>query len=223
MRHGRLGACEVVVWSEWSGTLQMVQTHTMWSTPVSTLAVPPTRRQSHTWWCAVGLIAVLDLVTKAIAVACLEPGAHIPWIGSLEMGWELTFNAGFAGGHYPGPWARAVNVVLTGGLVAAVGRIGWLFAALDRWALPGVVGIAGGAVGNLASLITSPIGVPDFLVVPTLPGGAMVVNVADLALWVGAVCLTVAVGRIVCRVAGTRMKSVDVGRGAVCRTDPARD
>jgi lipoprotein signal peptidase len=48
--------------------------------------------------------------------------------------------------------------------------------------------VAGAGMGNLASLIGSRAGVPDFLAVSDGRGGAVVLNLADVAAYLGILC-----------------------------------
>jgi lipoprotein signal peptidase len=64
--------------------------------------------------------------------------------------------------------------------------------------------IAGAALGNLASLITSPSGVPDFLAI-VHGKGALVLNVADVAAYLGIFCCARLAYTLVRAVIGTSL------------------
>lgn len=135
-------------------------------------------------------VAVVDLATKQIAVARL--GLHgtmrVPAFGGAVR-LAVVLNNQSAFGISLGRYTWHINLVLTLvalGLTIVLCRA---LAALDSWA-PVMLGlIAGAATGNLASLITSPRGVLDFIAVTTGPAHELVFNLADVAACCGLVLL----------------------------------
>jgi lipoprotein signal peptidase len=79
-------------------------------------------------------------------------------------------------------------VLSTLATVALVVSVVLPLARVDRRAAMAMGLIAGGASGNLASLIGEPRGVPDFLA-QRLGDSILVYNLADVALWIGAALL----------------------------------
>jgi lipoprotein signal peptidase len=135
-------------------------------------------------------VAVADLATKQIAAARL--GLHgtmrLPAFGgAIRLAVVLNNQSAF--GVSLGRYTWHINLALTLlalGLTVILCRT---LTALDSWA-PVMLGlIAGAATGNLASLITSPRGVLDFIAVTTGPAHELVFNLADVAACCGLVLL----------------------------------
>jgi lipoprotein signal peptidase len=129
------------------------------------------------------LAAVADLATKQLAVSLL---------GSREIalgeGFSLmvVWNIGGPGGGAFGPTMWLSNVVMT---TLAVIIMSVVAADLGRFNKLGAIAlglVTGGALGNLASMVAGPAGVADFLALH-LADRSIVFNVADIALWSGAV------------------------------------
>ena len=135
-------------------------------------------------------VAVTDLATKQIAAARL--GLHgtmrLPAFGGAVR-LAVVLNNQSAFGVSLGRYTWHINLALT---LVALGLTVMLcraLTALDSWA-PVMLGlIAGAAAGNLASLITSPRGVLDFIAVTTGPAHEVVFNLADVAACCGLVLL----------------------------------
>ncbi len=127
------------------------------------------------------LVAVVDLLAKALAAAVLPLGELI---GRGPIALMLAYNTGMAGGMPLGDHTRAINLASTGVVVGLLVMLVPTLARIDRRSTARLALVVGGGLGNLASLATSSKGVVDFLV---LRAGsyAIVVNVADLAMWVG--------------------------------------
>lgn len=129
--------------------------------------------------------AALDLISKQAAVS---------WLGDREVelgshfGLMLVFNTGGAGGYSVGPTTWYLNVLVT---AAAIVIMSVIAADLSRFHRLGAVAlglVAGGALGNLASMLVGPAGVADFLALH-LTDRSIIFNVADLCLWTGALML----------------------------------
>ncbi len=134
-------------------------------------------------WAAAAVIA--DLGTKYWAVASLSDRTVVlsDWFSLM-----LVFNTGVAGGASIGPYTWAFNVISTLATVALVVSVVLPLARVDGRAAMAMGLIAGGASGNLASLLGEPRGVPDFLA-QQVGESILVYNVADIALWIGAAIL----------------------------------
>lgn len=149
----------------------------------------PTSRDRHAVglrfvaWATVALVA--DLGTKYWAVTSLSDRTVVmsDWFSLM-----LVFNTGVAGGASIGPYTWLFNVLSTLATVALVVSVVLPLARVDSRASLAMGLVAGGASGNLASIIGEPRGVPDFLAQRV--GDAIIVyNVADIALWIGAAIL----------------------------------
>ena len=131
------------------------------------------------------LVAVVDLLAKALAAAVLPLGELY---GRGHVALMLAYNTGTAGGMSLGAHTRAINLASTGIVVGLLVMLVPTLARIDRRSTTRMALVIGGGLGNLASLATSPRGVVDFIV---LRAGydAIIVNVADLAMWLGLVLL----------------------------------
>jgi signal peptidase II len=134
-----------------------------------------------------GLAASFDLLTKAIATGLLHEG-HAVSI-SDRLAFMLVYNTGGAGGAMVGPYTWGLNVAVTLVAIAMVVRIVTALAAVDPRATLALGLVTGGAFGNLASMLTGPEGVADFFAIQLGDHATIVMNVADLMLWSGALLL----------------------------------
>ena len=132
------------------------------------------------------LIAVGDLLTKQVAVL---------WVGSLEPHVSSTVRFGVvhndkgAFGLTAGDYTFELSLVLTLAALALIIPVARDQARIDHRA-PAALGlIAGGATGNLVSLLVSPAGVVDFIAVQRADGAGIVLNVADIGAYAGVVML----------------------------------
>ena len=128
------------------------------------------------------IVVVLDVFTKELALALLQPGRFVPWIGA-DVGWQLVFNPGAAFGLRLPP---IVFPIVTLVLIVIIGR------ALSEGQHPlAVVAqglVVGGAIGNIIDRLARPgdgslVGgfVVDFVAWGAFPR----FNVADAAITVG--------------------------------------
>ena len=134
-------------------------------------------------WAAVVLL--LDLTSKQWAITALADQA-MPLVDRFSL--FLVFNTGLAGGASIGPWTWLVNAL---GTIATVGMVVGVvvpLARVDHRAAAAMGMVAGGALGNLASILGEARGVPDFLAL-RLSDAWVIFNVADIGLWVGALLL----------------------------------
>lgn len=131
------------------------------------------------------LVLMVDLITKQWAVVSLAERA-VPlgdWFSLF-----LVFNTGAAGGVSLGPYTWLINLVGTAATVAMVVAVVLPLARVDARASAAMGMVAGGALGNLASLLGEARGVPDFLAL-RLSETYVIFNVADVGLWSGALLL----------------------------------
>jgi lipoprotein signal peptidase len=133
-----------------------------------------------------GLVVYGDLLTKWVAVTLWSGETH-----SLINGWlaiEVVHNTLGAFSLSLGRLTWEINVATTVIAVLLAIAVSGRLAALDATA-PATLGlVAGAGMGNLASLLGSRTGVPDFLALNNGHGGALVLNVADVAAYLGIVC-----------------------------------
>lgn len=132
-----------------------------------------------------GAAALADGATKLLAAR--ELAEHTVPFGS-RFALMLVYNTGGAGGMSWGVHTRLINIGLTALSVLMITAIVGPLAKIDRRAAVALGLVAGGATGNLCSMLTGPSGVADFLAL-RLGERAVVCNVADLALWGGAILL----------------------------------
>jgi len=131
--------------------------------------------------------AAADLLTKWIAVASLGQGSTVELMDRLSL--MLVFNTGSAGGVMVGPYTWQLNVLVTLAALVLITVVAPSLIAVDRNARVSLGLVAGGALGNLASMLFGPAGVADFLALRLAGDTIIVMNVADLELWAGALLL----------------------------------
>lgn len=134
-------------------------------------------------WATVVLMA--DLISKQWAVTSLVDRT-VPLVDWFSL--FLVFNTGAAGGVSLGPYTWLINLIGTGATVAMVVAVVLPLARVDARASAAMGMVAGGALGNLASLLGEARGVPDFLAL-RVSESYVIFNVADIGLWTGAVLL----------------------------------
>ena len=135
----------------------------------------------------IGLLVLLDQVTKSWAVSALGDGRVIHVIGSLQF--SLGFNSGFAfsQGQGMGPLVGILAIIAVLFLLRAVRK------ATSQLSAMALCAIVAGALGNIADRIFRGEGwlhgrVVDFIDVQWWP----VFNVADSSITVGACALIAA-------------------------------
>ena len=135
-----------------------------------------------------GFIALLaDLGTKELAVRTLGDYGVVQLTDRFSL--MLVWNTASAGGVSVGPFTTELNVLITllaMGLVYTVVRP---MAAIDARAIVPLALVSGGAAGNLLSMLWGPAGVADFIGIRLTQHTTIVANVADFALWTGAMLL----------------------------------
>jgi len=132
------------------------------------------------------LVMFGDLVSKAMAVG-LWSGERYPLLGSRVL-IEVVHNPLGAFSTSYGAHTLEINIIAT--LAAALLAMVYCprLTRLDALAPSGLGLVTGAALGNLASMVTSPRGVPDFLAVAHGQGSVLVLNVADVAAYIGLAC-----------------------------------
>ncbi|MDQ6634679.1 MAG: signal peptidase II [Gemmatimonadota bacterium] len=147
------------------------------------------RSNAAVFWPVILFVAVLDLVTKAIAVQALVTQRLPNPVWGSALRFTLVYNPGAAFGLHLGPLSRWIFTALT--IVALV-----ILARLYRSTLRGdstrVLALAlvcGGAIGNLLDRLRSDLGVVDFIDVGFGDTRWPTFNVADMAVSCGAVLL----------------------------------
>jgi lipoprotein signal peptidase len=142
--------------------------------------------QTAAWYAAIALsVALADWVSKSLAVSYLADKTHL--FGS-RLALMLVFNTAGAGGMSWGPHTVQLNICLTALSVLLITGIVAQLARIDGRAAIALGLVAGGAIGNLASMALGPTGVADFMAF-RFGDRAIVCNVADIALWSGALLL----------------------------------
>jgi signal peptidase II len=129
-------------------------------------------------------VVVLDVFTKELALALLQPGRFVPLVGR-DVGWQLVFNPGASFGvRLPPVVFPLVTVVLVVVIVRTLGEV-------ERPSMVAAQGmVLGGAIGNVIDRFVRPgdgslVGgyVVDFVAWGSFPR----FNVADAAITVGVV------------------------------------
>lgn len=149
----------------------------------------PRRANASLFWPVIVLVVLVDVVTKAIAVASLSPMRMPREVLGDAVRWTLVYNPGAAFGLHLGPYSRWIFMVLTVGALVILGR---LYLSTREGDVPRVLALAlvcAGAVGNLIDRVRSPLGVVDFIDVGFGAARWPTFNVADMAVSVGAFML----------------------------------
>ena len=131
------------------------------------------------------LVFVGDLVSKILAVGLWTGERHALVGGHVLI--QVVRNPLGAFSTSLGIYTYEINFAATVVAVLLTMIVCPRLAQLDALAPRALGLIAGAALGNLASLATSPLGVPDFLAFPH-DQGAIVLNLADVAAYIGIAC-----------------------------------
>jgi lipoprotein signal peptidase len=132
------------------------------------------------------LVMLGDLVSKAMAVG-LWSGERYPLLGSRVL-IQVVHNPLGAFSTSYGVHTFEINAIATTVAALLAAAVVPRLARLDALAPSGLGLVAGAALGNLASMLTSPSGVPDFLAVSHGQGSVLVLNLADVAAYIGLAC-----------------------------------
>jgi len=133
------------------------------------------------------IAGLADLLSKGLATSLLQVGEVVAL--TSRVGLMLIYNTGVTGGASLGPFTGLLNVLTTCGAIAMVVWIVRPLAVVDPRATTALSLVTGGAFGNLASMLAGPEGVADFLALRVGGSATVVMNVADLLLWSGALML----------------------------------
>ena len=147
------------------------------------------RSNAFAFFPVIALVAVLDRVTKAIAVRDLVPQHVAHDVLGSAVRFTLVHNPGAAFGLNLGAQSRWIFTALT---VVALVILGRLYRATVRGDRPRVLALAlvcGGAIGNLVDRLRSGLGVVDFIDVGIGDVRWPTFNVADMAVSIGAILL----------------------------------
>ena len=132
------------------------------------------------------LVMFGDLVSKAMAVG-LWSGERYPLLGTRVL-IEVVHNPLGAFSTSFGVHTFEINIVATIAAALLAMAVCPRLARFDALAPSGLGLVTGAALGNLASMVTSPGGVPDFLAFAHGQGSVLVLNVADVAAYIGLAC-----------------------------------
>ncbi|WP_373062081.1 signal peptidase II [Gemmatimonas sp.] len=135
------------------------------------------------------VVLVLDLITKAVAVATLAPaGGASPVFGNWFR-FALVYNPGAAFGLHLGNYSRWIFMALTCGAIVILWRLYQQTAPDDLRKALAVSLVAAGALGNVIDRIRSDLGVVDFIDIGFGVHRWPTFNVADMAVSSGAFLL----------------------------------
>lgn len=136
----------------------------------------------------VALMALtVDLLSKQWAFVSLGEYGFITLTDRLVL--MLVFNTGGAGGVELSPLGWQLSMVVTLFAMALIMTVLRPMASVDPRAVTALGLVSGGAAGNLASMVVGPAGVADFIGMRLSRDMTIVANVADFALWIGALML----------------------------------
>ena len=147
------------------------------------------RSNALLFWPVLAGVALLDVVTKAIAVRELVPQRVPREVLGNFLRWTLVYNPGAAFGLHVGPQSRWIFTALTVVALVILGRLYLATRAGDGLRVLALALVCAGAVGNLLDRLRSPLGVVDFIDVGFGDARWPTFNVADMAVSVGAVLL----------------------------------
>jgi lipoprotein signal peptidase len=128
------------------------------------------------------LVAVGDWLTKAVAARLVGSD---PLVFSDRFRFAVVHNDAAAFGLSAGAYTWPLNLALTLAAIVLMVPVARDLARIDE-AAPRALGlIVGGALGNFASLLLSPPGVVDFISIGFGTHSELVLNVADVAAYIG--------------------------------------
>ena len=156
------------------------------------------------------LVALGDLLTKQVALL---------WVGTLEprvtgvVRFGVVHNDKGAFGLTAGNYTFELSLALTLAALVLIIPVARDLARIDDRSSSALGLIAGGAIGNLASLLLSPAGVVDFIAIQRVDGAGIVLNVADVAAYAGVVLLMRTTAMVIAAIRRNRHETVtaDVG------------
>jgi lipoprotein signal peptidase len=128
------------------------------------------------------LVAVGDWLTKAVASRVV--GGE-PLVFSDRFRFAVVHNDAAAFGLSAGAYTWHLNLALTLAAIVLMVPVARDLARIDEGAPRALGLIVGGAIGNFASLLLSPPGVVDFISIGVGAHTELVLNVADVAAYLG--------------------------------------
>lgn len=135
------------------------------------------------------VVLILDLLTKAVAVATLSPAGVPHAVFGNWFRFALVFNPGAAFGLHLGDFSRWIFMALTAGAIVILYRLYQQSAADDVRKVLSIALVAAGALGNVIDRIRSELGVVDFIDIGFGAHRWPTFNVADIAVSSGAFLL----------------------------------
>lgn len=139
-------------------------------------------------------VVVLDVITKAMAVAWLQGVAGLPVLGEFFQ-LRLVYNQGAAFGLHLGQFSRWLFLTFAVVAVVVLHHLSRTADAGDWFRQLAAGLVAGGAAGNAIDRVRSARGVVDFLDFGVGMYRWPTFNVADIAVTCGAVALAVSFWR----------------------------
>lgn len=156
------------------------------------------------------LVAIGDLVTKQVALL---------WVGTLEprvssaIRFGVVHNDKGAFGLTVGDYTWEVSLALTLAAIVLIVPVAKDLSHIDERAPTALGLVAGGAIGNLVSLLLSPAGVVDFIAIQRADGAGIVLNIADVAAYAGVVMLMRTAAKVIVAMRRDRNAAVVVEMG----------
>ena len=147
------------------------------------------RGKAPLFWTVALAVVMLDVITKALAVAFLVPQRMPHEVLGDSVRLTLVYNPGAAFGLHVGPDSRWIFMVLTFAALAILWKLYEQTRLDDRWRTLALALVCGGAVGNLIDRVRSPLGVVDFIDIGFGDMRWPTFNVADMAVSTGAFLL----------------------------------
>jgi lipoprotein signal peptidase len=154
------------------------------------------------------LVAIGDLMTKEVALL---------WVGTLEprvsaaIRFGVVHNDKGAFGLSVGNYTFELSLALTLAALVLIVPVARDLSRIDDRAPTALGLVAGGAIGNLVSLLLSPAGVVDFIAVQRADGAGIVLNVADVAAYAGVVMLMRTAAMVIAAIRRNRAPVVEIG------------
>src|SRR5689334_1206831 len=151
------------------------------------------------------LVALGDLLTKQVAVL---------WIGTLEprvssmIRFGVVHNDKGAFGLSVGDYTFELSLALTLAALVLIVPVARDLSRIDDRASAALGLVAGGAIGNLVSLLVSPAGVVDFIAIQRADGAGIVLNVADVAAYAGVAMLMRTTAMVIAAIRRNRVSVV---------------
>ena len=154
----------------------------------------PSAADRRIFWTAIGLVLLLDTITKLVAEATLLRTAGVSVFGDWFQ-LRLVHNPGAAFGLHLGPYSRWIFFAVAVIAIILLNRMS-RNTGIGDWFRQLALGlICGGAAGNLVDRIRSSRGVVDFIDIGVGTLRWPTFNIADIAVSCGAVALAISLWR----------------------------